>query len=158
MSIKSAHTMITCSSADTMEQSNRYRANILILLLLAAAMLCTAALYRIFEVTQAQCAYLKLGLFDEEIISVTLVEYEGEPFRSGISYEKKYLDSALFNSIKDTLNAQRVVLPADRNTNRVLFIEYRSSETLTVMLYEDALGLEYGRICFRAEDIWHLFE
>ena len=150
--------MIICSSADTMDQANRYRANILILVLLAAALLCSAAVYRIYEVTQAQCAYLKLGLFDEDILSVTLVEYEGEPFRSGIAYEKKYSDSLLLKRIKDVLNCQQAVTLADRDTNRVLFIEYGNREKLTVMLYEDALGLEYGSICFSAEDIGTIFE
>ena len=150
--------MIISSSADMTDQTNRYRTNILILLLLTAALLCAAAVYHVWEVTKAQCAYLKLGLFDEDILSVTLVEYEGEPFRSGIDNEKKYTDAHRLNRIKDALNGQQTVLTADRVTSRVLFIEYRSGETLTVMLYEDALGLEYGRICFRSEDIGLLFE
>ncbi len=90
--------------------------------------------------------YLSLGLFDKKIAAVEIIEYEKEPFRSGVKNGAIITDIGTLDLLMRELNSQKICPVPENPANTVLFITFEDNTKINAYYADGKIGLNYGSV------------
>lgn len=93
-----------------------------------------------------QSKYLSLGLFDKKIAAVEIIEYEKEPFRSGVKNGAIITDIGTLDLLMRELNSQKICPVPENPANTVLFITFEDNTKINAYYADGKIGLNYGSV------------
>ncbi len=101
--------------------------------------------------------YLRIRGFDLEAVErIEYIEYQGEPFSSGIKLKKGISleeDPSIIGRIREELTLSNRVRVDSQPSNRMLFFYHGDGRILNAYVQGDLLGFDYGRSWIRVQEL-----
>jgi hypothetical protein len=102
-----------------------------------------------------QSRYLRLRIFDKEIVSMELVEYEDVAFESDILSSKTLEDDneEIFQDLMDAMNMQNIAFIHKKTTSVVVFFYYEDGSVMNAYIDGNKMGLSYGSVWIKVKGL-----
>ncbi len=113
---------------------------------IACACIALIAVLIIAYASYLQGKYLSLRVFDKKIDAIEVIEYEKEPFRSGVKSGSIVTDNTVLDKFSNELNRQKISTVVKNTSNTVLFITFED-DSKNIAYYDNGkVGLNYGKV------------